>query len=118
MSRLAAVHLSELRFGKFGHLKDGSQSCLAQSDPQESENLKSIKNRTHIKIFRLYVQDSGNVTSWRIGDMNFQVFPKSRPLNSNNFIFNIEIIFILSHLVARDMSQLILLFYTLSDLLS
>ena len=36
MSRLTAVHLSELCFGKFGHLKDGSQSCLSQSDPQES----------------------------------------------------------------------------------
>ena len=34
ISRLAAVHLSELRFGKFGHVKNDSQSCLAQSDPQ------------------------------------------------------------------------------------
>ena len=29
MSRLAPIHLSELRFGKFSHLKDGSQSCPA-----------------------------------------------------------------------------------------
>ena len=29
MSRLAAVHLSELRFGEFDHLKEDSQSCLA-----------------------------------------------------------------------------------------
>ena len=35
MSRLAGVYLSELSFGKFGHLKDGSPSCLAQSNPQE-----------------------------------------------------------------------------------
>ena len=28
ISRLAAVHLSEVCFGKFGHLKDGSQSYL------------------------------------------------------------------------------------------
>ena len=35
MSRLAAVYLSELRFGEFGYLKDGSQSCLTRSDPQE-----------------------------------------------------------------------------------
>ena len=27
---LAVVYLSEMRFGKFGHLKDGSQNCLAQ----------------------------------------------------------------------------------------
>ena len=43
MSRLAAVYLFELRFGKLGHLKDGSQSCLAQSDLQESVNLQSIR---------------------------------------------------------------------------
>ena len=34
MSRLAVVHTSELFSGKFGYLKDGSQSCLAQSNPQ------------------------------------------------------------------------------------
>ena len=39
MSRLAAAHLSELKFREFGHLKDGSQSCLAWCDPQGSVNL-------------------------------------------------------------------------------
>ena len=40
MSILAAVCLSELRFGKFGHLKDGSQGCLVHFNPQESVNLQ------------------------------------------------------------------------------
>ena len=40
MFRLAAVHLPELEFGKLGHLKVGSQSCLAQANPQESVNLQ------------------------------------------------------------------------------
>ena len=76
MSRLAAVHLYELRFGKLGHLKDDSQSCLAQSDLQESVNLKSIKNRIHNMIFCHSAQDSGSVTFWLVGDINFQVFPE------------------------------------------
>ena len=33
-SRLAAVHLSELRLGKSAYLKDGSLSRLAQNNPQ------------------------------------------------------------------------------------
>ena len=81
MSRLAAVHLSELKFGKFGHLKDGSQRCLVQSNPQESANLQSIKNRIHNMVFSRYVQDSGNVTSWRLGGTDFQVFPELRLLD-------------------------------------
>ena len=32
-SRLAAMYLSELRFRKFGHLKDDTQSCLFQFSP-------------------------------------------------------------------------------------
>ena len=75
MSTLAAVYLSELRFGKVGHLKDGSQSCLVQLIPQETVNLQSIKNKIHDMIFSRYSQDSGNVTSWRLGGINFQVFP-------------------------------------------
>ena len=47
ISSYPAAHLSELRFGKFGHLKDGSHSFLPQSNPQESVNLQSIKNRIH-----------------------------------------------------------------------
>ena len=35
----AAIHLSELRFGKIVHLKDGFQISLAQSTPQEFVNL-------------------------------------------------------------------------------
>ena len=54
--RLTALHLSELRFGKVDHLKDGSQSCLAQSNPQESVNLQRIKNKIHIMIFSHYAQ--------------------------------------------------------------
>ena len=81
ISRLAAVHLSELRFGNFGHLKNDSQSCLAQSDPQETVNLQSIQNKIHNKIFSLYAQDFGNVTSWHLGDVNFHVFPKPCPLD-------------------------------------
>ena len=46
MSRLAAVYLSELRFENFGHLKGVFQTCPAQSNPQKSVNLQSIKNRT------------------------------------------------------------------------
>ena len=54
MSTLAAVYLSELRFGKVGHLKDGSQSCLVQLIPQETVNLQSIKNKIHDMIFSRY----------------------------------------------------------------
>ena len=53
MSRLAAVHLPELSFAKFDYLKDGSQSCLAQSNSQESANLESIKSGTHNMISSL-----------------------------------------------------------------
>ena len=49
MSRLAAVHLSELRLGKFGYLKVDSQSYLSQSDPQESINLQSV-NSLNVKV--------------------------------------------------------------------
>ena len=87
--RLAAVHLSELRFGKFSHLwfgklgrlKDGSQSCLTQSNPQESVNLQSFKNRIHDLVFSRYTQHSGNTTSWCQGGVNFQVFPELHPLD-------------------------------------
>ena len=79
MSRLAAFHLSELRFGKFGRLKDGSYSCLAQFNPRESENLQSIKNRIHNMIFSHYAQEPWNSTSWRLRDINFQGFPNSTP---------------------------------------
>ena len=65
-----------LMFGKFGHLKDGSQSCLAYSNPQESVNLQSIKNRIITWFSSRYAQDSRNVTSWRLGDINFQIFLK------------------------------------------
>ena len=68
-------------FEKFGHLKDGPQSCLAQSDLQESVNLQSIKNRIHKMIFSRYTQDSGNITSCRVGDINSQFFQKSCPLD-------------------------------------
>ena len=81
MSRLAAVHLFELSFENFGHLKDGSQSFLTQSNPQESVNLQSIKNRIHNMNFSRYSEDSGNVTSWRLGGINFQVVPELRPLD-------------------------------------
>ena len=76
MSRLAAVHLYEMCFGKFGHFKDSSQSDLAPSNPQKSLNFQSIKNGINSMIFSHYVQDSRNVTSWRQGGINFQVFPK------------------------------------------
>ena len=45
ISKLAAVPLSELRFGRFGHLKVDTQSCLAQFNHQKFVNLQSIKNR-------------------------------------------------------------------------
>ena len=51
MSRLAGVHLSELRFEKAGHLKDGCQSCLNQFNPQKVVNLESVKNRIDNIIF-------------------------------------------------------------------
>ena len=79
MSKLAAVHPSELRLGRFRHFKYGCQSSLAQSDPQESSNLQAIKNRIHNIIFSLCVQDSGNLTSWCLEDMNFRFFAKPRP---------------------------------------
>ena len=63
MSKLAAIHPSELTLGKFRHFKYGYQASLAQSDPQESANLQVIKNRIHNIIFSLCVQDSGNLTS-------------------------------------------------------
>ena len=74
MSRLATVHLFELRFGKFGHLKNGFHSCLVQSDPHESVNLQSIKNTIQNMVFSRYAQYSGHVTSWHLRDNNFQVF--------------------------------------------
>ena len=63
MFRLVAVYRSKLRFGEFGHLKNGSRSCLTRSDPQESVDLQSIKNTIHNMIISLYAQDSRNVTS-------------------------------------------------------
>ena len=63
MFRLAAVYLSELRFGEFGYFKDGSQSCLARSDRQVLVTLQSIKNRVHNVIISCYALDPGNVTS-------------------------------------------------------
>ena len=63
MFKLVAVYRSELRFGEFGHLKNGSHSCLTRSDPQESINLHSIKNTIHKMIISLYSQDFRNVTS-------------------------------------------------------
>ena len=81
MSRLAAVYLSELRFEKFDNLKDASQSCLTQSNPQEPVNLHSIKNRIHNMMFIHYAQESVNMTSWNLGHINFQVFPELRPLD-------------------------------------
>ena len=54
MSRLAGAHLSELNFGKFGHLKDVSLRCLVRSYPQKSVNLQSIKNRINKMIFSRY----------------------------------------------------------------
>ena len=42
MSRLRTVYMSELRFGKFGHLKDGSQIALAQ--PNSLRVCKSAMN--------------------------------------------------------------------------
>ena len=59
MSRLAAVYISELRFGKFSHLKDGFPSCVTQSDPQ----------------------DFGNVNFLCLGDINYQVLLEIRPLD-------------------------------------
>ena len=43
MSSLVAC-LTQVRFGKFGHLKSGHHSC--QSEPQDSVNLQSVKNRS------------------------------------------------------------------------
>ena len=79
MSRLAAVHLPQLRFGEFGHLKDSSQCCLTQSDSQESVNLQSVKSRIHNMIFSRSAQHSGSVTSWRLGDINFHIFLELHP---------------------------------------
>ena len=83
MFRLAAVYLSELKFGEFGRLKDGSQSCLHRSSPQASVNLQSIKNRIHNMIISRYAQDSRNVTYWRLRDINFQVFRELRSPRSH-----------------------------------
>ena len=83
MSRLAAAHLFDLAFGKFDHLKDGFQSCLACSNPQEFVDLKSIKNRIHNMIFIRYTQDSGSVTSWSLRDINFQVSQERRSPGSH-----------------------------------
>ena len=66
-------------FEKFGHLKDVSQSFLAQSNPQESANIQSIKNRIHTMIFSHYSQEPWNVTTWRLEHINFQVSPELRP---------------------------------------
>ena len=89
MSRLAAVHLSERRFGEFGRLKDSSQGFLVCSDPQEPVNLQSIKSRVHNMIFSHYAQDSGNVTSWCLGDINFQVSQELHFLGSHQEAYSI-----------------------------
>ena len=81
MSRLAAAHLSQLRFGKFVHLKDGSENCLAQYNPQESVNMQSIKSRIHDMIFSRYTKDSRNVMPFLLGGINFQDFQELRPLD-------------------------------------
>ena len=73
MSRLAAVHLSKQRFGNFSYLKDGFESCLEQSRPQECVNQQSFNNKN-------YAQRSGNMTFWRLGDIDFQVFLELHPL--------------------------------------
>ena len=83
MFRLVAAYWSLLRTGEFGHLKSGSHSCLAWSDPQESVNLQSIKNRIHNMIVTPYAQDSRNVTSWCLDDINFHVI---RELDSPDLI--------------------------------
>ena len=83
MFRLAVVYRSELRFGEFAHLIKHSHNCLAQSDPQESVNIQSIKNRIHNMTIRLYTQDSRNVTSWCLGDITFQII---RELHSPDLI--------------------------------
>ena len=83
MFRLAAVDRSEQRFGELGHLKNDSHNFLARSDPQASVDLQSIKNRIHDMIISLYAQDSRNVTSWCLGDINFQVI---RELHSPDLI--------------------------------
>ena len=80
----AGISLPELRFRKFGHLKNGSQRFLFESDPEESVNLISIKNRIQSMIFSCYAQDSGYVTSWRLGYINFQVFLELHPLDLIN----------------------------------
>ena len=54
MSRVAAVHLSELRFGKLGHMKDGSQTCLVECNSQKSVNLQLIKNTIYSMIYVCY----------------------------------------------------------------
>ena len=82
MFRLVAAYRSLLRIGEFGHLKSGSHSCLAWSDPQESVNLQSIKNRIHNMIINHYAQDSRNVTSC-LEDINFHVI---RELDSPDLI--------------------------------
>ena len=79
MSRLATLYLPELNLEKFDQLKDGSHSCLTQSNPQESVNLQSIKNRIHNMIFSHCVQDSKNMTFWRLGGINLKVFPELCP---------------------------------------
>ena len=88
MPRLAAVHLPELRFGEFGHLKDSSQCCLTQSDSQESVNLQSVKSRNHNMIFSRSAQHSGSVTSWRLGDINFHIFLELHPFISSGGLKN------------------------------
>ena len=58
---------------------DGSQSCVDQSNPQEPVNLQVIMDSIHSMIFSRLAQGSGYVTSWGIGDINFQVFPSLGP---------------------------------------
>ena len=81
MSILAAVHLSELRFGEFSHLKDGFQSSLVWFDPRKSLNLQSVKSIIHNIIFSRYAQDPENVTSWPLVHINFQVSSELRDLD-------------------------------------
>ena len=64
-------------------MENSSHSCLARSDPQEPANLQSVKNRIHNMIISLYAEGSRNVTSRRLGDINFQVI---RELHSPDLI--------------------------------
>ena len=91
---------------------------LAQSNPQESVNLQSIKNSIHNLIFSSYAQDSRSVISWRVGGIGLQVLGEN-PSVPHKFVpasSLMNVTFILLSLFLRSILRL-MIFHDLKNIL-